>query len=151
MRSEIGITLHREHSVFHGSGAGEPSTGSAVISFTVFVLVLVVNTYLQFVLYLGFVLVASFVLVTQSFTDIGFNRIVKNIFLHDVDSTGVIIKWESFTRILAIRTLPVHTSFLLQWKERGVRRILLQVQSLHELNESTICWDLQAYRRQLGR
>ena len=82
--------------------------------------VLVVITYLQFVHYLGFDLVVSFVLVAQSFTDTGFNFIVRKNILHDGDSAWVIIKWESFIGILTIRTLPVHTSWLLQWKERGV-------------------------------
>ena len=77
-------------------------------------------------LFIGLDLVASFVLVAQSFTDIGFNLIAKKFILHDGDWSGVSIKWEPFTWALIIRALPVQPSYLLQWKERGVRGIQLQ-------------------------
>ena len=97
-----------------------------MISFTEYINVLQFDTFLQFVLFIGFDLVASFVLVAQSFTDIGFNLITQKFILHDGDWAGVSIIWEPFTWVLYIRALPVQSSDLLQWKERGVRRVQFQ-------------------------
>ena len=97
-----------------------------MISFTEYFIVLQFVTYLQVVQCIEFALVIAFVLVTQSFTCIGFNIIATKIILHDGYWTWVSISRESFTGILDIRTISVQSSFLLQWKERGVRRVYLQ-------------------------